>query len=67
MAALQGREYIEFDPLKPEEVGESMNKAVAYINKLRLQKERGEFIRTILIAVFIALVVIMAFYAIQKR
>lgn len=39
LAALQGREYIEYDPLHP---GQALTKVIRYLNSQRLQKKDQE-------------------------
>ncbi|RKX69556.1 hypothetical protein DRP53_07830 [candidate division WOR-3 bacterium] len=45
LAALQGKEYIEYDPLEPQE---ALSKAATYVKSLKLKKKEQE--RTLLIA-----------------
>jgi len=56
LAALQGREYIEYDPSQPQE---AMSKASTFVKSLKLRKEEKE--KTLLIAAgIIALILLIS-------
>jgi hypothetical protein len=56
LAALQGREYIEYDPSQPQE---ALSKASTYLKSLKLRKEDKE--KTLLIAAgIIALILLIS-------
>lgn len=49
LAALQGKEYISYDPEKPEE---ALIKASSYVKSLKLEKEEGEKLLLIVGGIF---------------